>query len=113
MLRKTIPVLLAANITETINFYEAKLGFTGMNYGNYAILKYKNSEIHLSMKTIQSSQLTSSCLILVDNIEDLYTRYCAKGLITLKGKLTDKPWGLREFSITDNNNNLIRFGEKR
>jgi uncharacterized glyoxalase superfamily protein PhnB len=113
MLRKTIPVLPAANMTETINFYEAKLGFTGTNYGNYAVLKYKNTEIHLSMKILHSSQLSGSCLILVDNIEDLYTRYCAKGLITLKGKLADKPWGLREFSIIDNNHNLIRFGEKR
>ncbi len=113
MLRKAIPVLPAANITETINFYEAKLGFTGMNYGNYAILKYKNTEIHLTMNTIKSSVQHNTCLILVDNVEDLYTRFCAKGLITLKGKLVEKPWGLKEFSITDNNNNLIRFGEKR
>jgi len=113
MLKKAIPVLPAANITETINFYEAKLGFTGMNYGNYAVLKFKNTEIHLSMMTAKSGLLQNSCLILVENIEDMYTRYCAKGLIGLKGKLTDKPWGLKEFSIMDNNNNLVRFGEKR
>jgi hypothetical protein len=113
MLRKAIPVLPVVNIIETIYFFEAKLGFTGKNYGNYAILKYENAEIHLSMNTGKPGHPNSSCLVMVNNIEDLYTRYSAKGLIGLTGKLTDKPWGLREFTIIDNNHNLIRFGEKK
>jgi len=113
MLRKAIPVLPVINVTETIYFFEAKLGFTAKNYGNYAVLKYENTEIHLSMNTAKQDHAISSCLILVTNIEDLYTRYCAKGLIGLTGKLTEKPWGLKEFTIVDNNHNLIRFGEKR
>ena len=113
MLRKAIPVLPAGNITETINFFESKLGFVGMNYGNYAILKNKNTEIHLQMSPVKPGNTSIGCLVLVENIEDLYTRFCAKGLVGLKGKLQEKPWGIKEFIIVDNNNNHIRFGEKR
>lgn len=113
MLSKAIPVLPALNISKTIDFFEAKLGFAGINYGNYAVLKYKNAEIHLSMQTGKTVKSTASCLVLVENIEDLYAGFCAKGLLNLHGKLMEKPWGLKEFSITDNNDNLIRFGEKR
>ena len=113
MLRKAIPVLPATNITETINFFESRLGFVGLNYGNYAILKNKNTEIHLQMSPVKPANVNIGCLILVENIEDLYTRFCAKGLVGLKGKLQEKPWGFIEFIIVDNNNNHIRFGEKR
>ena len=113
MLRKAIPVLPATNITETINFFESRLGFVGMNYGNYGILKYKNAEIHLQLSPVKPGNTNTGCLVLVENIEDLYTRFCAKGLVGLKGKLEKKPWGIKEFIIVDNNNNHIRFGEKR
>ncbi len=113
MLNKAIPVLPVADIRETLDFYEAKLGFTGINYGSYAILKLKNIEIHLVMKTLKTSHVLSGCLFMVENIEDFYTSLCAKGLIELKNKLAEKPWGTKEFTIADNNNNLIRFGEKR
>jgi len=113
MLIKAIPVLLVADIRATIDFYEAKLGFTGLNYGSYGILKLKTTEIHLVMKTLKTSHVLSGCLIMVENIEDFYTSLCAKGLIELKNKLTEKPWGTKEFTIADNNNNLIRFAEKR
>lgn len=113
MLKKAVPLLPSLNIRETIDFYEAKLGFVATNYGNYAILKYKNTEIHLVMTSEKINTQRAACLIMVDNIEDLYTTLSAKGLVHLKGKLTDKPWGHKEFTIIDNNNNLIRFGQKR
>ena len=113
MLNKAVPVLPAVNISHTIDFYETKLGFKGINYGTYGILKYKNVEIHLALDTTGKGTGRFGCFILVDNIQDLYTKYCAMGLINLKGKLTDKPGGIKEFFVSDNNNNMIRFGENR
>lgn len=113
MLHKAVPLLPSLNIRATIDFFEAKLGFTGINYGTYAILKLKNIEIHLFMATQKATNSLGGCLIMVDNIEDLYTTLSAKGLVAIQGKLSDKPWGLKEFVILDNNNNTIRFGEKR
>lgn len=113
MLQKSVPILPSVNIIDTIDFYEAKLGFAAINYGNYAILRYQNTEIHLSMISSNVHSVTGTCLIMVDNIEDLYTKLSSKGLIQLNGQLSDKPWGNKEFTIIDNNSNLIRFGQKR
>ena len=113
MLRKAVPVLPAQNIRESIDFYEAKLGFTAINYGNYAILKYKTTEIHLMMTSNKTAHVSTGCMILVDNIEDLYTNFAARGLVQMKGKLAEKPFGFKEFTIIDNSNNVIRFGQKR
>ncbi len=113
MLQKTVPVLPSVNIRESIDFYESKLGFAGRNYGTYGILKYEGAEIHLVMTADTPAGTIPACVILVDNIEDLYTLFTSRGLLQLKGKLKDLPWGMKEFTITDNNNNLIRFAEKR
>ncbi len=113
MLQKSVPILPSENINETIDFYEAKLGFASINYGNYAILRFENTEIHLSMTNGKVQPAACACLIMVDNIEDLYTKLSSKGLVHLTGKLSDKPWGNKEFTIIDNNKNLIRFGQKR
>ncbi len=113
MLKKAVPLLPTDNISESIDFYESRLGFVATNYGNYAILRYKNTEIHLVMSKEKINNLNLGCLIMVDNIEDLYTMFSAKGLIQIKGKLTDKPWGNREFIVMDNNNNILRFAQKR
>ncbi|MEO6232996.1 MAG: VOC family protein [Ferruginibacter sp.] len=113
MLQKSVPILPSLNIIDTIDFYEAKLGFAAINYGNYAILRYENTEIHLAMTNSKVHPVAGTCLIMVDNIEDLYTRLSSKGLVHLTGQLSDKPWGNKEFTIIDNNKNLIRFGQKR
>jgi hypothetical protein len=113
MLKKAIPLLPALNIRETMDFYEARLGFTGTHYGDYAVLNYKSIEIHLFMTNEKPKVGSSGCLIMVDNIEDLYTALSAKGLVEIKGKLANKKAYLKEFSIRDNNNNIIRFGQKR
>jgi len=113
MLRKAVPLLPARNIRESIDFYEAKLGFTALNFGNYAILKYKTFEIHLVMSSEQATGNVPGCVIMVEDIEDMYTLFSSKGLLSVNAKLKDMPWGLREFSIKDNNNNLIRFAQKR
>ena len=113
MLTRAIPVLPATDITKAIYFYETRLGFKGLNYGNYGTLKYQDVEIHLCLVTFKTASLFAGCFIQVDNIEDLYTEYCAKGLIQLKGKLANRPAGFKEFVIKDEDNNILRFGEKR
>ena len=50
---------------------------------------------------------------MVNNIEDLYGCFSGKEIINPDRRLEDKPWGTREFSIIDNNGNIIRFGQKK
>jgi hypothetical protein len=113
MLQKSVPLLPARNISDAIDFYKCKLGFTSANFGDYAILKSNTAEIHLFMADTRKRFEPAGCYIFVDNVEDLYADLCAKGLIYPKGKLIDKPRGFKEFTILDNNGNIIRFGQKR
>lgn len=113
MFLKTIPVLPAVNIRDTIDFYSSKLGFTGINQGDYGILKFKDAEIHLSMCDINKPFHPGSCFILTDDIECLYEDFSAKELIYPRTVLKDKPGRYKEFSIKDNNGNLVRFGQKK
>lgn len=113
MLLKAIPLLPALNINKTIDFYEYKLGFTCFNYGNYLVLQYKNVELHFYFTKDEKLCKNNSCYILVDNIEDLYGTFSAKEIIEPQRKLQDMTWGTREFSVVDNNGNVIRFGQKK
>jgi len=112
-LLKAIPVLPAKNMREAIDFYESKLGFTGVNFGNYAIIKSGFAEIHFSLITDKKNMHPTCCYIYTDNVEDMYTRCAEKDLLYPRGQIADMKFGKKEFSIIDNNGNIIRFGELR
>lgn len=113
MFQKVVPILPANNINDTIEFYTCKLGFTGISLGNYGIVKYNDAEIHIFLADSKKKFEHASCYIFVDNVEDLYADLSAKDLIYPKGRLVSKQWGWKEFSITDNNGNVIRLGQKK
>lgn len=113
MLLKTVPVLPVVSITESVAFYTYQLGFSCISLGDYAILKCKEVEIYLVITNTKRSFEPGSCYIFTDDIECLYADCCGKGLIDKMGKLVSKPRGLMEFSIRDNNGNLIHFGQKK
>jgi len=110
---KAIPVLPAKNMRETIDFYESRLGFKGLNFGTYAIIQSGFTEIHFSLIAEKNSTHYANCYIYTDDIEDLYTMCAEKDLLYPKGQITDMKFGKKEFSIKDNNGNIIRFGELR
>lgn len=112
-LLKAIPVLPALSMRDTIDFYESKLGFKGSNFGNYAILKLNLVEIHFCLITDKNKLHPANCYIYTDDIEDLYTRMAEKDLLYPRGAISDMRFGKKEFSIKDNNDNIIRFGEER
>ncbi len=111
MIQKLIPVLPAINIQDTIMFYESKLGFRAFDQGGYIIMKKDNTELHFFLCTDKKLCENSCCYIKVSDIECLYADLSALDIITLHGKLEDKPRGIKEFSIRDNNGNLLKFAE--
>ena len=113
MIQKIIPVLPALNIKETIMFYENKLGFTTYNLGGYVVMKKDDIEIHFFLCTDKYLCENSRCYIKVTDVECLYSELSAADIINLKGKLKDAPGGLKEFSVRDNNGNLLYFGEEK
>ncbi len=109
MVLKIIPVLPAINIQDTIMFYESKLGFTALDQGGYVIMKKNTTELHFFLCSDRKLCENSRCYIKVSDIECLYADLTASGIVELKGKLEDRPGGIKEFSVKDNNGNLLKF----
>src|SRR5438067_2544362 len=108
MLQKAVPILPEHNIRANIDFYESKLGFKGINLGNYAIVKAGFAEIHFCLITDKNKIQPASCFIYTDNVEDLYTISASNDLLYPQDQIADRRFGKKEFSIKDNNGNIIR-----
>lgn len=111
MIQQLIPVLPAINIRDTIMFYESKLGFTAIDEGSYVIMKKNNIELHFFLCNDKKLCENSSCYIKVSDIEYWFTKLTALNIVTLNGKLQQNHRGVKEFSIRDNNGNLLKFAK--
>lgn len=112
MLQKAIPLLPALNMRATIDFYETRLGFKGTNMGSYAIIKHGNAEVHFYLVTDTSTFTPASCVVYTENVEDLYTMFAGKDMLYPPNQMRDVKFGRKEFSIKDNNGNLLRFSKE-
>jgi catechol 2,3-dioxygenase-like lactoylglutathione lyase family enzyme len=111
-LTKATPILASLNAEETIAFYTSKLGFTfHANWDGYLIFSKDEINIHLWPTDDQEIPKNTGCYINVTAVDELYAQYEAQGVIHPNGKLKNMPWGMRQFSILDNNGNIIHFGE--
>ena len=113
MLRSAIPILASLNAEETIKFYTEKLGFTFVNnWDGYLILSKDDIFLHLWPTNDPEIPKNTGCYINVTEVEKLYAEYKPRGVVHPNGKLETKPWRMKQFSILDNNGNIIHFGER-
>ncbi len=112
MLKTAIPILASLNTEETVAFYTEKLGFTfHTDWEGYLIFSKDDIQIHLWSTTDDSIPKNTGCYVNVTGVDELYAQYEPLGIVHPNGKLTDTPWEMRQFSILDNNGNIIHFGE--
>lgn len=112
MLKTATPILASLNTEETIKFYTEKLGFTfHSNWDGYLIFSKDEINLHLWPTEDDSIPKNTGCYINVTEVDQLFAEYSAHGIIHPNGTLKDMPWEMRQFSILDNNGNIIHFGE--
>lgn len=112
MLKYAVPILASLNAEETIKFYTEKMGFTfHADWDGYLIFSRDGMNIHLWPCTDAEIAKNTGCYVNMVEVDALYAEYQPHGIIHPNGDLEDKPWGMRQFSIIDNNGNLIHFGE--
>ena len=112
MLQSAVPILASLNAEETIRFYTEKLDFTFQNnWDGYIILKKDNINLHLWPTDDPEVPKSTGCYINVSEVEKLYAEYKPHGVVHPNGKLETKPWRMKQFSILDNNGNIIHFGQ--
>ena len=113
-----IPTLPSRSLGNTLLFY-GKLGFDGKVLGagdSYAILKRGNLELHFFLHAdLRPAESSAGCYIRVGDVERLYKAFSLAKLptggIPRMDILEDKPWGMREFAVVDEDGNLLRIGQ--
>ena len=114
------PVLHVHDITETAAFYHEKLGFNidfmfgdppnhaGVSYGDWTGAKatLQLSQIPADQKIYPAGYL---CFFTDAGLDRLFERMLQQD-VTVIAAPQDRPWGMREFEVADNNGHHLRFG---
>lgn len=124
-LQRISPILWTKNLDETISFYESVLGFKSQSrFPNFAYLS--NGDVAMMFVVPQDDPddckdpnnkeefflkpaLTGSIYIYIDRVDGLWN--LVKNHARVKSTLEDREYGMRDFSILDNNGYEIVFGE--
>jgi len=114
MLTNIHPKLPMRDKVLTKNFYVNQLNFKALGeYPEYLIVAKDNIEIHFfEFKDLDPKENYGQVYIRTDDIDVLYQSLLANKItIHPNGDLQLKPWGQKEFSLLDPDNNLLTFGQ--
>jgi hypothetical protein len=116
MLTDINPKLPMRNKTITRDFYVNKLGFTDIgsaDFDGYLMVQKDKIQIHFfQFSALDPKENYGQVYIRTNDIEALYeTMSDNKVSIHPAGHLQVKPWGQKEFSLLDPDNNLLTFGQ--
>ena len=117
MLISINPKLPMRSKAVTEEYYISKLGFRkfgNADYPDYLMLEKDNIQVHFFVfKELNPTENYGQVYIRTDDIDSLYQSLLAnKVAIHPNGALATKPWGQREFSLLDPDNNLLTFGQQ-
>ncbi|HMJ48312.1 MAG TPA: VOC family protein [Ferruginibacter sp.] len=115
MLTDINPKLPMRDKSVTAKFYIDKLGFEqfGNDFEGYLMIQKDNIQIHFfEFKELDPKENYGQVYIRTDAIDTFYDSMLEQGLsIHPAGDLQIKPWGQKEFSMLDPDNNLLTFGQ--
>lgn len=116
MLTDIHPKLPMRDKDVTKDYYINKLGFSEVgsaDFEGYLMVEKDSIQIHFfEFKALDPKENYGQVYIRTDNIDKLYQSMLDKQLnIHPNGPLQTKPWGQREFSMLDPDNNLLTFGQ--
>ncbi len=98
----------------TKDFYTNLLEFNLLReYDEYLIVGKDNIEIHFfDFKKLDPMENYGQVYIRTTDIHQLYQSMLDNKIsIHANGKLEEKPWGQKEFSLLDPDHNLLTFGQ--
>ena len=117
---KIIPLFKCRNMKNALGFYTGILDFR-LKYAeasvNDWVIDLINEGAELQLTVLESDNLFGSVInVWVDDVDGLFKKYLERGLDTSNKKNSpvhqgplDQTWGTREFYITDNDGNTLRF----
>jgi hypothetical protein len=116
MLTSINPKLPMRNKTATRDYYINTLGFQefgSADFPGYLMIQKDAIQIHFfEFKDLDPKENYGQVYIRTDDIEKLYQSLIDNQVtIHPAGHLQTKPWGQKEFSLLDPDNNLLTFGQ--
>ena len=106
-----IPKLASLDIERSLTFFE-RLGFKRLHASReYGVARRDSVSIHFWLCSDARTPTETGCRITVEGIDELFATFSKLGVVHPNGQLESKPWGSREFSILDNDGNLVTFNE--
>jgi hypothetical protein len=116
MLTHINPKLPMRNKATTRDFYLNQLGFTefgSADFADYLMVQKDAIEIHFfAFKELDPKENYGQVYIRTDAIDALYQSFLDRKVkIHPAAPLQIKPWGQKEFSVLDPDNNLLTFGQ--
>jgi hypothetical protein len=114
MLTNINPKLPMRDKTATKDYYLNQLGFAEISdYGDYLLIEKDHIEIHFfEFKELDPKENYGQVYIRTNDIASLYQSLLDNNVnIHPNGTLQTKPWGQKEFSLLDPDNNLLTFGQ--
>jgi len=124
-LKHLSPILWTKDLAASIQFYTNILGFRAQsNFPNFASLQKGNVEIMLVLPVeepedcedpdnkeqfFEKPTLTGSIYITVTGVDDIWSS--VKDRVIIESSIADREYGMRDFSIRDNNGYELVFGE--
>ncbi len=116
MLTDIQPKLPMRNKQATKEFYINQLGFQvwgNAGFEGYLMVQKDKIQIHFfEFKELDPKENYGQVYIRTDDIESFYQSLLDKKIsIHPNGHLEIKPWGQKEFSLLDPDNNLLTFGQ--
>jgi uncharacterized glyoxalase superfamily protein PhnB len=114
-LNQLVPVLWTNDLDQTIAFYEQILGFECVNrIEGWAALKKDSVELMVSLPNAHEAkdkiQFTGSFYFRPDSVEEFWQRL--KDKATIVYPIEDFDYGMREFTVRDNNGYILQFGQE-
>ena len=110
------PILPVRDVTATVAFYRDCLGFqAGYLSGDpiqFAIMtrgEWTTEQMHIHLRASVVISIVHLYIMIGPSIDRLHEEYLARGAAIVHPPIT-QPWGIREFSIEDNNGHSITFG---
>lgn len=116
MLTNIHPKLPMRDKATTTDFYLNKLGFQNfgsVDFDGYLMVEKDNIQIHFfEFKELDTRTNYGQVYIRANDIDRLYQSLLDNDVtIHPNGALQIKPWGQKEFSVLDPDNNLLTFGQ--
>ena len=111
-LSRIAPEIPVSNLKDSVKYYEQKLGFRvamEMPDGNYAIVERDDIAIHLFQDDAQRPSPVG-IHIFTEDLEALHTELKNHGA-RISQEILRKPWGNRDFRVSDNSGYEIKFTE--